>query len=277
MNAPKIIDDRAKYAKQIPSRVVNAHKYVAIHYKGVTANATGLYGGGYGGHFDIQHDGTIHQNADISATIWAVGASGSWKYIHPFARNQNTVSIEANVLCDTAGKSIYEKGWYYTEATQEAMAQVAAWLLFEVLQYPVTAATVNTYLLRHGDITTKPCPAPYFASAGYKTNWSWDRFKTHVLAIGIADQQQKGKTYMFEVKQIKKGDKSDDVRLAQELLFANKLKGKDNKQLAVDGIFGDNTEYAAKKFQEAHKDVDGNPLAVDGIIGKKTWAVLLGV
>ena len=39
--------------------------------------------------------------------------------------------------------------------------------------------------------------------------------------------------------------------------------------LSVDGIFGQNTENAVKKFQE------NNNLTVDGIVGKNTWTKLL--
>ena len=276
MKQPTIIDDRnlPRNKNQIPSQTVNQHKFVAIHYKGVTADDVGLYGGGYGGHFDIKHDGKIHWNADITATIWAVGA-GSWKQVHPTARNFNTVSIEANCYCDGNAKSIYDPQWYYTNETQESMAQLCAWLLFEVLKYPVSAQSVNSYLLRHGDITTKPCPNPYFSSVGYKTNWGWERFKKRVLEIGEADQ--KGTDYMFDVKQIKKGDKSADVELWQRILVSNDLKGKDKKKIAIDGIFGDNTDYATRNFQKANKDTNGKALAVDGIVGKKTWQAGLGV
>lgn len=273
---PNIIDDRAKYINQIPSKVQNQHKYVAVHYKGVTADVTGLYGGGRGGHFDIKHNGEIHQNADITATIWAVGAPEPWVYIHPAARNQNTISIEANCFCDGDAKSIYDKKWYYSTETQESMAQTAAWLLFDVLKYPITAQTVSAYLLRHGDITTKPCPNPYFNSVGYKTNWTWDQFRKRVLEIGQS-WQKGGSDYMFDVKQIKKGDRSKDVELWQRILFSNKLKGSNNKQIAIDGIFGDNTDAATRKFQSANKDSSGKDLAVDGIVGPKTWQAGLGV
>lgn len=272
---PNIIDDREKFKNQIPTKTVNEHRFVAVHYKGVTADVTGLYGGGRGGHFDIKHNGEIHQNADITATIWAVGAPEPWVYIHPVARNQNTISIEANCYCDGNSSSIYDPKWYFTNETQESMAQTAAWLLFDVLGYPLTKQTIESYLLRHGDITTKPCPNPYFASVGYKTNWGWEKFKSRVLEIGVNDR--KGSDYMFDVKQIKKGDRSADVELWQRILFSNKLKGKDGKQIAIDGIFGDNTDFATRNFQKANKDAEGKALAVDGIVGPKTWASGLGV
>lgn len=266
----QIIDQRAKYKAQIPSKTVNEHKYVAIHYKGVVADATGLYGGGYGGHFDVTHNGSIYQNANITDTIWAVGAGSSWKQVHPVARNQNTISIEGNCYCDGNASSIHDPKWYYTEETQESMAQLAAYLLFDVLKYPLNKQTVETYLLRHGDITTKPCPACYFAAEGYKTNWGWQAFKNRVFEIAVKNHDG-GTNYMFSVKQIKKGDRGNDVLLWQRLLYAYGINGADGKSIARDGIFGNNTDSATRVFQTTYG------LAVDGIVGPKTWAKGLGV
>lgn len=61
---------------------------------------------------------------------------------------------------------------------------------------------------------------------------------------------------------LRKGDKGDYVKKAQELL--NKV----GASLEVDGSFGGLTLTAVKKFQE-----DEN-LEVDGVVGPKTWAAL---
>ena len=46
--------------------------------------------------------------------------------------------------------------------------------------------------------------------------------------------------------------------------------------LAVDGLFGRNTEAAVELFQARHTDTHGNPLALDGQVGAETWAALFG-
>lgn len=61
----------------------------------------------------------------------------------------------------------------------------------------------------------------------------------------------------------KNGSKGYPVRQLQTLL---KRKGFDPG--TVDGIFGNNTEAAVKKFQTAKK------IGVDGIVGKQTWGAL---
>lgn len=63
--------------------------------------------------------------------------------------------------------------------------------------------------------------------------------------------------------------RGDDVRQAQERL---------EKHLAqpgkIDGIFGEKTKAATKRFQQARKNEGRDIGAVDGIIGPKTWAIL---
>jgi peptidoglycan hydrolase-like protein with peptidoglycan-binding domain len=46
--------------------------------------------------------------------------------------------------------------------------------------------------------------------------------------------------------------------------------------LAVDGLFGRNTEAAVELFQARHTDADGSPLILDGLVGADTWAALFG-
>ena len=58
---------------------------------------------------------------------------------------------------------------------------------------------------------------------------------------------------------IQKGSQSDDVKVWQAFLRNQ------GYNISVDGIFGDNTEAATKKYQQA------NGLTVDGIVGANTW------
>lgn len=64
---------------------------------------------------------------------------------------------------------------------------------------------------------------------------------------------------------LRKGSTGSYVTLAQKLLIE---RGYSCGSAGADGKFGKDTQYAVKKFQQAHG------LQVDGIIGPKTWAAL---
>ena len=70
---------------------------------------------------------------------------------------------------------------------------------------------------------------------------------------------------MANYGQVSYGSKGSDVTELQKL-----LKNNGYADLAVDGIFGSQTQDAVKKYQQA------NGLAVDGIVGNNTWAALTG-
>ena len=69
---------------------------------------------------------------------------------------------------------------------------------------------------------------------------------------------------MATYKTIQYGSKGDDVKELQKLL--------NNKgySLSVDGIYGEKTQSAVKKYQASQG------LTVDGIAGKNTWGALTG-
>ncbi len=58
-------------------------------------------------------------------------------------------------------------------------------------------------------------------------------------------------------------------RILNELLDGQGYRGKDGNKLTVDGVFGDNTEYALMQYQKNHG------LTVDGICGYPDWSALL--
>lgn len=64
---------------------------------------------------------------------------------------------------------------------------------------------------------------------------------------------------------VKYGSRGIDVKYLQTKLVDN------GYQLAIDGIFGNNTKSAVLSYQKAHG------LVVDGIVGVKTWASLDGI
>jgi peptidoglycan hydrolase-like protein with peptidoglycan-binding domain len=61
----------------------------------------------------------------------------------------------------------------------------------------------------------------------------------------------------------KNGDREHPVQTLQYLLRAH------GSHIAVDGIFGPQTEAAVRSFQSSHG------LAVDGIVGPNTWSALV--
>ena len=168
---------------RVPSSIRNTHEFIGMHYLGVEGENWNLYNGGYGGHSTIFHNGDIHERCYPEATIWAVGASSGFKQIHPKARNMNTFSIELCCYNENHATSSSDKTWYFTQATQEAAVQYVR-KKFADFGWPLTKDSIDYHLLRHGDITTKICPAPWMTCEGYKgskgTNWTWAQFKEAV-------------------------------------------------------------------------------------------------
>jgi peptidoglycan hydrolase-like protein with peptidoglycan-binding domain len=72
-----------------------------------------------------------------------------------------------------------------------------------------------------------------------------------------------------------RGWEGDAVRGVQEEFQFRNLSGDPSKGLAVDGIFGPDTEAAVCGFQEA-VHADEPSMAVDGIVGPMTWRALVG-
>lgn len=70
------------------------------------------------------------------------------------------------------------------------------------------------------------------------------------------------------VKVLKKGAKGDSVKALQALLIGY---GYSCGSAGIDGSFGNNTDTAVRKYQQANK------LTVDGSVGPATWSKLLGV
>ena len=88
---------------------------------------------------------------------------------------------------------------------------------------------------------------------------------------------EEGGTYMFEVKEIKKGDSGNDVKLLQQNLNGrgyidkekkNKETGDDGR-IEVDGRWGDSTQRAFEYFQKKNK------LAVKTVCDEVRWKKLL--
>jgi N-acetyl-anhydromuramyl-L-alanine amidase AmpD len=253
---PVIIDRVTVNVNEVPAHNANSHKYLAIHYLGVNGENPDLYGGGYGGHFYVSKTGVCYQAALVTDKLWHVGASAGFHYIHPDARNTNTIGIE----CATYGSN---GRWYFTEATQKACAHLAAWIMQE---YNIPLSN----LLMHGEITDKHCPSPYIDNPGDGPNWTWKKFKETVAAYLGGSIESKEGVYEVEFRQIHKGDNNEDVGTLQICLRGQDYKGADGKPLKKDNDFGGNTEFALLQFQRDHG------LKPDGWCGPLTWPVVLG-
>lgn len=159
---------------QVPaSRGGNPIQWIVIHYLGV-ANADNpyLYGGGYGGHYNITRDGTIYKAANPrTAVVWHCGGSlqgsGGHQY-HGICTNYNSIGIE-NGVCQDAG------GWYFTTETQESLVYLVSTLMDEY------GIDIN-HVIRHFDVTGKCCPEPYVNNHRHNTSWTWDQFKQKLAA-----------------------------------------------------------------------------------------------
>ena len=253
---PVIISRVTVNQNEVPAHNANSHKYLAIHYLGVNGENPDLYGGGYGGHFYVSKTGVCYQAALVTDKLWHVGASSGFHYIHPDARNTNTIGIE----CATYGSN---GRWYFTEATQKACAHLAAWIM-QTYNIPLSN------LLMHGEITDKHCPSPYIDNPGDGPNWTWKQFKDTVAAyLGDSVPEEEG-VYKVEFRQIHKGDNNEDVGTLQICLRGQDYKGADGQPIKVDKDFGDNTEFALLQFQRDHG------LKPDGWCGPLTWPVVLG-
>jgi len=97
-----------------------------------------------------------------------------------------------------------------------------------------------------------------------KRNKKWTHWAIPACISGEAPDPQPSPT-PDEKPTLRKGDRGQYVTLAQTELIQ---KGFSCGSKGADGIFGNDTLYAVKKFQQACG------LDIDGVIGKKTWAAL---
>ena len=221
--------------------------FVIIIYLGVdNANNPYLYWSGYGGHFYVLIDGRkAYQAALVTDKIWhfAANSRNGYGYIHPEARNGNTIGIEIEIFRDAQGR------WMFTGETQETAAPLAVAIL-TVYDIPLTN------LLRHGDVTTKTCPAPLMPPfEGKGSNWTLQGFRSRVaefMGYEVSDTLQKG-------------CQGEEVRQFQEDLIS---LGYSFGSAGADDSFGDGTFSAVEAFQRACG------LVQDGIVCAETRKAL---
>jgi len=145
--------------------------YVVMHYTGNpkdTAEANCRYfntsgGRGASAHFFVD-DSHIRQSVELRDRAWHCGTSG--KYYHASCRNTNSIGIE---MCTSGDYKV-------SETTKAVAAQLCAYIC---KMLGITASQVDTYVLRHYDITRKACPLQ-MASAN---NAEWNAFKAMIKSI----------------------------------------------------------------------------------------------
>ena len=252
----------------------NPVSYIVVHYLGVpNADNPDLYGGGYGGHYNIQRDGRIFKAADPAKyVVWHCGGGLQGSGGHAFYQkctNFNSIGIECGVCY--GGSSKVGDGddnlWFFTEETQESLVWLVSRLMDEF-------GIGIDHVIRHYDVTGKICPNPYIKNNHYMTNWTWDEFKANLqqyrkdgtitLPSGWSGSAG-GSATPAAKSYLQKGDKGDDVKAMQTLLIRC---GYGCGSSGADGDFGPATLEALKKFQEAAG------LSVDGLYGPKSKAAL---
>ena len=251
------------------SRGMNKLEWIVVHYLGVpNADNPYLYGGGFGGHYNVTRAGKIYKAVDPKkGVVWHCGGGlqgegpGAHRY-HGICTNYNSIGIECGVCADSDAKDLSGDSWlwYFTTETQEALA----WLVAQLMtKYGIDI----DHVIRHYDVTGKTCPNPYVLNNKRRTSWTWDEFKQRVRDI-IGGTKKGG--YMVNLANVHKGVSGADALTLQRLLFAQGYKGADGEPLKLDGDFGANSEHALKEYQAAQG------LVADGDCGPKTWAKLLG-
>ena len=264
----QIHDITQRNKSQVPApRGSNPIQFIVIHYLGVpNADNPDLYGGGYGGHYNIRRDGEIFQAAiPETDVVWQCGGGIQGSGGHTFygiCNNYNSIGIE-NSVCYTdtsaTSASIDSDQWYFTEETQESLVFLVSYLMDK---YGVPISNV----IRHYDVTGKICPNPYVKNNQLKTSWTWDQFRNNLMqyrkdgTITVPDQKEPPKK-----NYLSKGDKGADVKKMQEMLIA---VGYSCGLSGADGDFGNATYEALISFQRDYG------LEADGFYGSGSKAKL---
>ena len=164
------------------ARTSRSVQYVVMHYTGNSkdtaknnANYFQTAGRGASAHIFVD-DTEIWQSVELRHEAWHCGTRGN--YYHSKCRSANSIGIE---MCCTAGN------YKISETTKKNAAHVCAYLCKLI---GISAAEVDTYVLRHYDVTHKDCPAQM---AGAK-NSEWEAFKDlvrDILETGSAPAEKK--------------------------------------------------------------------------------------
>ena len=260
-----IIDITSRNKSEVPaSRGSNKISFIVCHYLGVpNKDNPDLYGGGYGGHYNIKRDGSIYLAANPkTAVVWHCGGGLQGDGGHQFYKictNYNSIGIECGVCyTDTSAKEGDGDSdkWYFTEETQESLV----WLVSKLMdEYNISFE----HVIRHRDVSGKVCPNPYVKNNHTRTSWTWNEFKNNLKqyrkngTITIPDNSSP----VSKSDALTIGDRGDDVEKMQSMLI---YCGYDCGEYGADGVFGVDTANALKKFQKDNK------ITADGEYGSES-------
>ena len=145
-------------------------KYLVIHYVGALGGAKAnceYYASkfiGASAHYYVGFEGEVWQSVEDKDIAYHCGAKS---YVHPYCRNANSIGIEMCVRKkNTSTMSASDKDWYFEPKTVAATIDLVKMLM---KKYNIPVENV----LRHYDITSKVCPAPYVHNKK-----DWDAFKS---------------------------------------------------------------------------------------------------
>lgn len=154
-------------------------EYIVIHYTGnskdtAKANCNYFATGSRkaSAHFFVD-DTNIYQSVELRDVAWHCGTTGT--YYHAKCRNSNALGIE---LCCSGNYKVSQK-------TKENGAYLTANLCKRL---GIGADKVDTYVVRHYDVTHKQCPAQMAGSS----NKEWEAFKKdvkNILTSGTANKE----------------------------------------------------------------------------------------
>ena len=292
----KIIDITSKNKAPGPRSEKKKIEWIVVHYLGVpNADNPYIYGGGYGGHYNVQRNGEIYKAVDPKkGVVWHCGGKNGaiqgeskdsdgvapHRY-HGKCYNANSIGIECGVCFAGTDKSPSgtDGRWYFTTETQASLVYLVSTLMDE---YGIDI----DHVIRHFDVSGKCCPNPYVLNNNYQSSWTWKQFRANLtqyrkegtitLPEGgkvIVDTQKPttGGCYMYEVETVRRGSRGASVKHLQTLLKGNDYKNIDGTPLKLDGDAGTNTVNAIVKYQKDHG------LDPDGIAGAKTWGKIIGL
>lgn len=278
--AYKLKTKKSKRCNYGSSRSTKSIKYAVAHYTGndgdtdeANANYFANNNVGASAHYFIDDD-SVTQSVPDNYVAWAVGSTGLLDQGSPYRKkgakfwgkctNTNSLSFE---LCDTIdnGKRMVSK---------KTRANGAAFIAKKMHQYDIPIGN----LIRHFDVNGKLCPIYWVTDED-----DWKKFKAEVNAE-LKKLKGEKEPVKVETKPVKKEKKVDEKyagtfpKLPERGYFEDGDEGTQAKNLQkflnwygnyglkVDGIIGEKTIAAVKKFQKAED------LTADGLFGGKSLA-----
>lgn len=226
-----------KHNFQNSNRSKNNIKYIVVHYIGGISSAKNnaeYWSSRYTGnsaHYIVGHEGEVYQVVEDKNIAWHCGAKS---YQHPLCRNSNSIGIEMCVRKkDKTHLYASDKDWYFEDVTVKTTIELIKKLMDK---YDIPSENV----IRHYDVTGKICPAPY---VHFPEQWK-------------AFQSQLGVTKPVANENKNSNDKTKElIKSLQQALNKDGFTDLNNKKLTLDGLYGQNTEYAiAKVILKVTKD-----------------------